>query len=69
MSRWRTPESWDEAEAAFEARVCQQKGVDGWFVIRPDVDDWWSSPHTEHREYGTGLDQFRIPETWTEATR
>ena len=63
---WRTPNSWDEADAAFGAGVCQQKGVDGeWFRIQAASSDWWNSPSYEHKEYDTGLDQFRIPVAWT----
>lgn len=68
---WRTPVSWDEAEEAFEAGVCQQKGDDGWFRIRARSSDWWNSPSHEHAEYGVPLDQFRIPTAWptTEAPK
>lgn len=62
---WRTPESWDEADEAFEAGVCQQKGVHGWFRIRAcPSDDHWNSPGQEYEEYGVTIDQFRIPASW-----
>lgn len=63
--RWRTPNSWDEADAAFEAGVCQQEGMDGWFQIHARSSDWWNDPSTEHEEYGIELDKFRIPAAWT----